>query len=237
MPMRKTLDTLAETAAKLNSKTDELNQVISDVEHELQDAGLGMTLWLAHLLDASATERRYRPDDDEQRWPISVTQGWQLGFAKIDGQWRLSARYVRSEETADSVDAFEERQPVPLLKAPRLVRVEAAPLLETLVTVLTKRMNVYIRGIEQAKALAKDDELPAFDSGVDDLLLGLIQQSGENLPPGLPWTLSISGLVELVTDAGMRIAHDEAALVLERLERRGELIRDSGDIWKLPNRR
>jgi len=163
MPMRKNLDALAQTAATLNSKTDELNQVIADVEHELQDAGVGVTIWLRRLLEESTTERRYRADDDEQRWPIDVTFGWQLGFAKIDGEWRVAARQARIEDSHEGNESFEERPPVPLLKAPRIVRVEAAPLLEALVEALTERMKSYIAGIEQAKALAKDDEGPSFD--------------------------------------------------------------------------
>jgi hypothetical protein len=160
MPMRETMKELAETAAKLNNATDELNEVIADFENSLEDAGVGVSEWLTSLFEVSATKKQYHPKDRDEEYPFETWIGWQLGYAKIDGKWRVAARQMRVERdvSAGPMDDDREsieRDAVALDKAPRLVRVAAAPLLEELALALNKKMRSYLGGVAQAKAQAK----------------------------------------------------------------------------------
>jgi hypothetical protein len=222
MPMRKTLDTLAKTAATLNTKTDQLNEIVADVEQEFQAAGVGVTVWLNALLDSSSTERRYQANDDEQQWPIDVTFGWELGFAKVEGEWRISARYVRHEQSGDDVESFEERAPIPLVKAPRIVRVEAAPLLETLAEVTNTKMEAYIKGIERAQTMAKEGDPP------DEKLVEVLNERAKSPDQG-NWLADLMELAMLAGFATQRAAAEAA----ERLRKRNLIEQVDDGRWQL----
>jgi hypothetical protein len=158
MPMRETLDELAKAAAALNSETDQLNELIGDFETELERAGVGVSHWMQQLLDESPIEQRYRATDKDEKYPIDVTRGWVLGFAKIDGRWCLGAKQVRVEDESGEVKIVDEKPPVALVKAPRIVRMEAAAQFEALAKELTIKMRAYLASIGQAKQFAKIDE-------------------------------------------------------------------------------
>lgn len=155
MPMRETLDKLAEAAAELNSESDQLNEVIADFESELERAGVGVTYWSRILLDESGIEQSFHPHDEDELYPINMTRGWLLGFAKLDGRWCVAVKPVRAERQGDDEKFIDERKPVPLMKAPRIVRIEGASRLETLAIGLTLRVQDYTEGIAKAKKLAK----------------------------------------------------------------------------------
>lgn len=70
MSIAKELDALHTVARELRGATDRLRETIDATEAAIVWTGVGLTVWLAE------------PIVDE----------WQLGFAKVGGAWRLSAR-------------------------------------------------------------------------------------------------------------------------------------------------
>ena len=155
MPMRETLDKLAEAAAELNAESNQLNEIIGDFEEELERAGVGVPYWTSVVLHESGIEQAFHPNDEDEEYPINITRGWLLGFTKLDGRWCVAVKQVRAERQGDDEKFIDEKSPMPLMKAPRIVRIEGASQLETLAIGLTLRVRDYAEGIAKAKKLAK----------------------------------------------------------------------------------
>lgn len=147
------LDRLATRADKLRQKTEEVNSILDAVSQKLASMKLGVTVWLSPygrpLLLGSSGD-------------TLVQKGWQLGFSKVDDQWQLAARPVTTrelpvpEEPHDTYTQLEEQGPaIPLLKATRLVRVEACAHLVTLIDEIGERLDNMLKGIASATALTK----------------------------------------------------------------------------------
>lgn len=152
MPSEKTMKELCAAAAKLNSKTDELNEVIGEFEEDLEKAGVGVTEWLTLLLDE--TDSKFDPHDE-----TFSKSGWELGYAKVEGKWRLAVRQVflksRLGRFDDDITSRHSDKTLALTNAPRVVRMQAAELFENLATAITLRMNEYVAAIEEAKRAAR----------------------------------------------------------------------------------
>lgn len=73
-------------------------------------------------------------------WLDVLPNSWALGYAKHDGRWRIVVK-------------APEAQAVPLLKAPRSLRVDAALQLGALAECLTAKMGDHISAINEAKRL------------------------------------------------------------------------------------
>ncbi len=160
-PMRETLDELTKAAAALNKETDELNGVLEDIEDELAGAGVGMTVWLGYALADSNWTEEYDEHTD-RTWEESTA--WDLGYEKLEDGWRIAAKRVKLRRNTGDMEweSFDlptpggsQGGPIPLAKAPRLVRMEAAAHLEDLLKVLIKKMREYQKDIAEAKKLVK----------------------------------------------------------------------------------
>lgn len=171
MPSKQTMEELAAAAAELNSASDDLNEIIETFEDQLQRAGVGVSCWLGEedfepsawlLPQAPSVED---PDDDNHL----VATGWLLGYVKLSDKWRLAVKevlvniYPRAD-LQERENKRDLRKPdVPLLKAPRHIRVAAAAQFEELAKLLTRRMKQHTADIEEAKALV--GEKPNGEAG------------------------------------------------------------------------
>lgn len=146
---------LRKQASQLHDETEALNKLILDLEDQLQD--VGVSAWLDDLLDPvrlTSDElrecRRAIPHAEEAH------EGWRIGYMKLGARWRIVA--CRSQVVTgvdDSGIKFREfldvGDPVSLESASRLVRVQAAGLLEDLVKCLTGRVEEFITSIGKAR--------------------------------------------------------------------------------------
>ena len=154
VPIRESMQDLSLLARELNAETDSLNGVIQSLEDQLAASKVGVAIWLPHLLDESAPTR-----EDESR--EIFTEGWLLGYAKIGDAWRIAVKRVLRVSIIDGSrdvvreDVEDQTPPMPLTKAPRVVRVEAAQHLESLIEALATRVRRYISSIKDAKRLVE----------------------------------------------------------------------------------
>ncbi|HEY3450902.1 MAG TPA: hypothetical protein VGK67_31390 [Myxococcales bacterium] len=155
-PSEQTLTRIAQLSTKLNAETEELNAVIRDLDKRLDATKIGVAVWSGRIVDVSSTVEW---NDDEER-DVTLSKGWELGYAKVDDQWALAVKPQQGTDEPDErsnipvttwVDAGE---PIRLLKAARIVRVEAAPHLESVLELIAERAAKYIEDIEKAKRLA-----------------------------------------------------------------------------------
>lgn len=127
MTIARALEELRTVAAKLNAASDQLNETINTYEAALVESGIGLNCWL----------------EDE------VCSPWELGFAKIDHEWRLAVRELTHTETTGGWRT-DSGSPIPLIRAPRHVRVAAAERFELLAKVMTERGTKYLEDLECA---------------------------------------------------------------------------------------
>jgi hypothetical protein len=159
------INLLSEAADNLNRKTDNLNQTIRSVEERIQSAGVGLTCWL------DQPEHHISPDQWESKkglgdcsFPLEYFRSaWIIGYTKADSRWCLVVRRVEAHEewTRDGDSESCSRSflepigdQIPLLKAPRHLRVEATKRLGPLVSALTERVNSFVESVERANQIA-----------------------------------------------------------------------------------
>lgn len=148
--IREAVSNLNVLAEKLNKGTDDLNAVIEGVDSKLGTFRVGVSIWHDLLLCCDRSEHEDR--------------GWFVGYTKVGEGWHLAAKPVRIFEKPIQHEAFpggtctvtEATGPiVKLTSAPRMVRIEAAPLLVVIVDMLCKKVEEFLRDIEETKALIK----------------------------------------------------------------------------------
>lgn len=153
MPTRKTMEKLATAAKTLNRKSDELNAVIEEFEQALETAGVGVTVWLDRLLDRSA------PTSSDGEY---TAEGWQLGYTKLEGKWRLAVREATEVSVSgnfnEDADLRDTQPAIPLANAPRVVRMQAAGYFENLALGVTMTLESYATSIDEAKQIAKGED-------------------------------------------------------------------------------
>jgi hypothetical protein len=140
-------------AEKLNAESDAVNALITQVNTRMTEAGAGLTVWLVD----HGTPVLLATDAD-----VGPRNGLQLGFTKVKDRWQLAVRPARlfwqtdpaeSESGEDDFASLTDvGEPVALLDAPRIVRVEACEHLLELVESMTERMNVFLKSIARTKA-------------------------------------------------------------------------------------
>jgi len=162
--MKDALSKLDSAAKKLNETSDSINKLIEQLEARLRASRVGVSVWLGEnelfpepLLAAGELKNGDLEDFVERA-------GWALGFEKIDQQWHIAVRKVRlvwnpkERQANNEFGALRvgEGETVPLLKAPRLVRVEATAWLERLIEKIAERAEAFAGQIELAEGLVKD---------------------------------------------------------------------------------
>ncbi len=139
-----TLKELSRLSITLNSKSDQINQIISGFEEKLVILNLGIECWLdspRHRLSSSTYK-----DRNETKYRDDVV----LGFCRIGDHWRLAFKKVTSsilwsDDDRDWYDELEEESnPSPLLKASRELRVEALREMDNLFGGIKKEAEAFI---------------------------------------------------------------------------------------------
>jgi hypothetical protein len=156
-PSKKSVDEIRKLASALNKETDELNATIERLEQQLADAKIGVAVWLNVVLEADE-----RLDDPEivngREVQMKFCTGWDLGYCKIGDSWRIATKQSQATGVADAARTelpwLDTTSPMPLVSAPRVVRVAAADHLESLLSALSHRMQRFVESIQRAKKLA-----------------------------------------------------------------------------------
>ena len=138
--LSKLLSDLELTAKKLNDASGRVNSILLSCEQKIRTSNLGIEIWLPNAVDLS--------DDSEFEFEPSPCVSAQLGFAKIENVWCLAARISSNPGSAGNVN-----KPIPLLQAPRKVRMGALELLPNLVRALSERAAIRLAAIETAEKL------------------------------------------------------------------------------------
>jgi len=149
------LDRLAGVAGRLNTETDALNLVIEAVERRLDSMNLGISYWDDALLE---------PEEDAGTGgDLRITRGWVLGYHKVGDEWRVAVKGVRVEEGYFENDLncpyrniSTDKDPVPLLRASRSIRVQAAGRVQAVLDGLAERGRAYVATIGNAKKLVSE---------------------------------------------------------------------------------
>src|SRR5690606_27060274 len=152
MTNAKTMAHLRAAAARLKAEADGLGDLILDFERQLADAGVEVRLWLERMQRDGPWFKGWLVDfeerRDQDRGTLITAQGWQIGYTQIGSEWRVAARHVFAEWWNSYHHAVSsDGQCIPLLKAPRQVRVAAFGLLDGLADALAHRMQRYADAI------------------------------------------------------------------------------------------
>ena len=145
------IDTAKLQAAKkkLDEASEQVNATIAHAEAKLRANNPGVAVWI---------ESRHAliPPSEDPRMDDEANRGWQIGFIKIKGEWKLAVRQVEEEDC----DCWKQlTDPIALDKAPRIIRMEARYLFNALVLEIVQRAELYTSDIEMgASRLLRDQE-------------------------------------------------------------------------------
>lgn len=159
MTIDQKLQAISARAEKLNKATDDLNQTINGIEAKLAAVRVGVSVWLDSLLDEKRSFEEVEAPNGEYR-TARMRSGWNLGYTKIEDAWRIAAKRCEGEDFNGDCELTDSAGAVPLVTAPRAVRMQAAEQLETLLDAILNRMSEYMRGIESAGAVMTDKASP-----------------------------------------------------------------------------
>ena len=147
VPIEDALKDLSTLGTKLKSETEELNEVIANLNQRLKETRIGVSAWTGILLDEK-DKTEVGPYNSE----VVLKTGWELGYAKVDDAWTIAVRHTSCDRDGEE-GGWRDEIPISLLKAPRHVRVESADHLETLIEKIADRARRFIASIEKAKKL------------------------------------------------------------------------------------
>jgi len=129
------LSQLIPIAKKLNSQSNEINDVITSLNNELASLNLGIEFWL---------------DSDEAK-------NFQVGFARVStgtgAEWQLAYR-TRNDARFENAGEYQAAQP--LLKASRNLRIEGLALSREILVNLKSEAETKLKHIERAKQLVAE---------------------------------------------------------------------------------
>ena len=151
-PNTNLLSTLTEVAKSINSESDELNKIIDQFEAELAKARIGLTVWVSLAFTAPINDDAFS----------SSEQMYDLGYAKIKGNWRVGVRachhpnippggggFVTSKNWVSSAADGEI-----LRDQPRMIRVNAIPHLDKLTKALIEKATEFQKTLKDARSKA-----------------------------------------------------------------------------------
>jgi len=135
------LSRFEETASQLREATNSLNSILNDVEKQLNEANVGVEVWLP-------TPFVERDEGSKREW---------LGYAKVDRKWRIAVKHVtlygtdldlddddpnaRNDDSPEQIgenasafgDPAPENEAIPLAQASRELRIAALDHLPALI--------------------------------------------------------------------------------------------------------
>jgi hypothetical protein len=152
------LKELAPTIETLNQRSNEVNEIIADLNAKLAKLHIGISVAdSGPFLEETAWDVSRQDNDGE---PIELTRtAYFLGYGKYGDVWELVL--VTREDTKNSFatdDVVECGEPnlTPLLQAPRYLRIEALSKVEELLSVLKRIADDQIETITKGRELAKN---------------------------------------------------------------------------------
>ena len=152
--MLDSVNELSELAAELNQESDSLNEtVIASTNAKLAKLGLGVEAWVGNVEEG---DPYFRDDDENERWPLH-TETW-LGYYRFDRGWELAIKMLVRQQTGDFNNpevTVTASTPLPLLNAPRDVRVKATELIPQLLDAIRDNAQELLKSIKKAKQAAK----------------------------------------------------------------------------------
>lgn len=144
-PIDEVLAKIRERAATLNEKTDALNVSIENLEAQLE--GVGVEFWwtTTQIPDPNSVDRGFAYIDEDSRHYV-------LGYCKIGDKWRIATKKRATGMLQDTRDVGD---PMPLVKAPRTVRLEVSRHLEEFFKALLQQIDSVHAKLDQALSAAK----------------------------------------------------------------------------------
>jgi hypothetical protein len=145
-------------APRLNESSDSLNSILSQINEQLNELNLGLTVWLD---GPPLTSRGVDPTPFQKTHRVySVVEKEILGYARLKNGWGLAVHSIVEEHgwfEGDENCPFtnvKEGSIVSLLDCSRDVRTESVRLLPMLLGLLKDKAETVIRNLEEAKKLA-----------------------------------------------------------------------------------
>lgn len=146
---------LARLTKQIHELTDQANTAITELETDLRKTNFGVEIWLDEPLAPESQEENW---DDVQVGsftanPLGKEISYRLGWARCQGDWGIvSKRVTVSRRYAQELEEGERRKdvdlPQPLINSPRLVRIAALPLLDTLFREMIVKAELVIAACE-----------------------------------------------------------------------------------------
>jgi hypothetical protein len=149
---------LEKASKRLDDGTDRLNGQLEAANERLRKANAATTVWPWMSVDRG-------PYDDPEfvRTPMTVAErdrddgfeeAWQLGFDRVKERWQLATRSLVLKQGTDPLDGSpvmkvsEAGKILPLLDAPRAVRLEALQKLYLVIEAIAARVEGMAESIE-----------------------------------------------------------------------------------------
>jgi hypothetical protein len=122
---------------KMADAMDKVNSTIAHAEAKLMMHSPGIAVWIE-------SPHALIPPDEDPRLDNMEQMGWQLGYIKIKGRWKLAVREVKLEDC----DCWEQlSEPIPLDKASRRIRLDARYLFHALVQEIVAKADLMMTDI------------------------------------------------------------------------------------------
>lgn len=138
-------------AQELNGASDSINLTIGAIEQKLVEANVGLECWLDSEPIFRGDGESWVDDRDAKHtgWKETV-----LGFAKLDEGWKLAVR-EREIDAKGLQQTVENREPTPLWRASRLLRIAALKKMPTLLQRIRYALDEALEAIASAKKLVE----------------------------------------------------------------------------------
>jgi len=161
------LSELKPVAETLNDKSNSVNEIIADLNATLEKLNVGIEVDDGPILH---TSNWTWPEDHAN---VRTRHVCHLGYAKLGEHWQLAvAEYNEIQEVEDGrpekddygndeTEYGELSSFIPLLQAPRSLRIEALAEVENLFSTLKERAESRIKAIDKARELAAIAKLSA----------------------------------------------------------------------------
>ncbi|GKW34031.1 hypothetical protein PEC730217_28110 [Pectobacterium carotovorum subsp. carotovorum] len=117
---------LSDSASILNTHSDSCNKIIKDTQDRLVSLNIGLEYWLNNPIFRSDQKGDIGANDN------STEIIKRFGFSRLNGNWMLSVKTVRcvsgfyqGEMDCPYTNEYVDKEPEPLLDAPREIRLTA----------------------------------------------------------------------------------------------------------------
>jgi hypothetical protein len=150
---------LKPVARKLNDRSNAFQAVLKTINEKLNELNIGLEVWTEEPFCLGSRSIDYT----EERAEVAFQDGWDIGYTKIGDKWVVAAReltltqpVVRGTTERSNWTISSTGDPVPLLSAPRQVRIEAAGEISRLIDFIKTSAERAIKQIEKAEKLAEE---------------------------------------------------------------------------------